>query len=195
MIAPKIEHPYVPLYCEGLRVAMRNLDDESLRVFLALTTYADSRGVCFPGIRTLADDTGLRNERIIAALDRLADSGWIQYLRRAERDPITRQMTSNVYLVNPNVFRSRETVSGVDFSLLNVLFRDSSDFRNHNTTNNRIRNQNQESEPRTPPPTDKPSKKAERRAVEISDRSDESAPQPQNRPARTRPHRPNNNSA
>ena len=153
MIAPAIDTAWNALYCAALRDAIPAMSDEQLRVWLLLTTYADDAGVCWPGYAEIAQRTGYRKERVIEIVDELDDCGLIVILRRAHRDPLTKTMTPNVYMVSPLLMATRRAPEGVDFSLIMERVQISS--------LKRTRNHHQEVLPRTtakepqpePPPT------------------------------------------
>ena len=60
-------------------------------VLLALSDYADKRGICYPGIDRIAIKCGLGNRTVIAALNELRDKGYLINRRRFN--------SSNVYKV------------------------------------------------------------------------------------------------
>lgn len=99
------EEPFAALYCKPLRASIRNLTDIELRVFMTLATYADDQGVCFPGIRTLSDDTGLHSEDVCKAIDGLKSKAFIYYLRHNAVDPITRKIMPNVFGLTGAIMR------------------------------------------------------------------------------------------
>jgi len=92
------------------------MDDRLLRCFIALCTYADQRGVCFPGVRELAAATGFSVELVIELLYQLEDCNMLVYLRRNERDSVTRRQLPNVYMLTSTLYVAREPVEGALFS-------------------------------------------------------------------------------
>lgn len=107
-------HGFTRVYSEKLFEAIQTLPERELRLWLALVAYADIHAVCFPGIAALSAITGYRQENIIELLQALADRGFIEFLRRAQRDPLTRQMMSNVYRVDGIVTTEGKTVEKAD---------------------------------------------------------------------------------
>jgi hypothetical protein len=106
------QQSYAALYCKPLRASIRNLTDIELRVFMTLATYADDQALCYPGVRALSDDTGLRPEDVSSGLDGLKTKGFIYYLRHNAIDPITRRMMPNVYGLTPKILHLK-TDSGI----------------------------------------------------------------------------------
>lgn len=72
-----------------------------------LADCADDLGVCFPGIRHLAEVLNSGKEAVQKALDELEQMGVITYLRRSARDPWTGHYLSNVYQLNPSLLHIR----------------------------------------------------------------------------------------
>jgi hypothetical protein len=99
------QQPYAALYCKPMRASIRNMTNIESKVFLALTTYADERGVCYPGVRELAETTGLQPDEISEGLRGLQSKGFIYYLRYNQIDPVTRKMQPNAYGLNNIYFR------------------------------------------------------------------------------------------
>lgn len=61
-------------------------------LLLAIANYADEQGYCYPGIDTLAFDTGYSEPTVKRARKRLEDEGWLLKKRRWS--------TSNLYRLN-----------------------------------------------------------------------------------------------
>jgi DNA-binding MarR family transcriptional regulator len=61
-------------------------------VLLAIANYSDAQGYCYPGIDTLAFDTGYSEPTVKRARKRLEDEGWLLKKRRYS--------TSNLYRLN-----------------------------------------------------------------------------------------------
>lgn len=107
--------PFTGFYSQKLRESIRVLPDRWLRLYVALSTYSDARGTCFPGLRELSAQTGLNLHEVREGLDALAESGFIAFLRRGERDEITRRQLPDVYALNPALLVVSEPLQGVSF--------------------------------------------------------------------------------
>jgi hypothetical protein len=114
------QQPFAALYCKPLRASIRNLTDIELRVFVTLATYADDRGVCFPGGRALAEDTGLSTTEVSTALDGLKSKSFIYYLRYNQLDPITRKIMPNVYGLTATIMRLN-SITGIQTYMFEFL--------------------------------------------------------------------------
>lgn len=158
------QEPYTALYTAPLRLALRCLDDRLLRLFVALSTYADQRGVCFPGVRELAAVTGYRVELVSELLFQLEERNMLVYLRKNERDPITHRQLPNVYMITSTLYVARDPVEGALFAPLETQLAEKPDPK---LPSERIHNQNQDqesrisskkpaAEPPPQPPTDPP---------------------------------------
>lgn len=95
------QQPYAAFYCKPMKASIRNMTNIECKVFLALAMYADDQGVCYPGVRELAETTGLYPSEVSEGLQGLHRKGFINYLRYNQVDPITRKMQPNVYGVSP----------------------------------------------------------------------------------------------
>lgn len=156
------QEPYTALYTAPLRLALRHLDEKLLRLFVALSTYADERGVCFPGVRELAGVTGYSVELVIELLYQLEQRNMLVYLRKNERDPVTKRQMANVYMITSTLYVSRDPVEGALFPSLESIITEKPD-RHYPSTPIHNQNQDQESrisskepaaEPPPQPPTD-----------------------------------------
>lgn len=107
--------PYTALYTAPLRLALRHLDAKLLRLFIALCTYADARGVCYPGVRELAAVTGYSVELVIELLYQLESHNMMVYLRKNERDPVTKRQMPNVYMLTSSFYVARDPVENALF--------------------------------------------------------------------------------
>lgn len=155
--------PYTAFYSQRLRASIRHMSEVELRIFVLLSTYANDEGICWPGIRELSEQSGYRQEDVIAALECLEAGGYMVFLRRAQRDPLTRHMTSNVYAINPLLLKcSNPTSDPRKFAVMERL-QDSSAFWSHKQHHI---NQHQEAAPdnqhqKAPPPTNQTSEGGE----------------------------------
>jgi hypothetical protein len=154
--------PYTAFYTAPLRLALRQMDDKLLRLFIALSTYADARGICFPGVRELAATTGYSVEMVIELMAQLEACGMLVYLRRNERDPVTKRQMPNVYAITSALYLARDPLEVAVFANLSADLREKPDrklpslpIHNQNQKNQNqeaVKNQNQEPPPQ--PPTD-----------------------------------------
>lgn len=91
---------YVQLYADSLRKAAKELDEAELAVFMYLLSYADDRGVCFPGIKLIAEGTGIRIAAVGDVLHGLAAAGYVLYVRKDSHDPLTKRQLPNIYQIS-----------------------------------------------------------------------------------------------
>lgn len=91
-----MSRPYFSVYSD-IRERLRTISDDALRIWMLLGTFIDSQGRCYPGVKALAILTGYRAERVQAALDELESCGWLRYLRKGQRDPMTGHYVANIY--------------------------------------------------------------------------------------------------
>lgn len=139
------QEPYTALYTAPLRLALRHLDEKLLRLFIALSTYADARGVCYPGVRELAAVTGYRVELISELLYQLEERNMLVYLRKNEKDPVTKRQMPNVYMITSTLYVGRDPVEGALFRSIESIVNEKPD---PNLPSSRIHNQNQDQESR-----------------------------------------------
>lgn len=114
---PENQQPYVALYCKPTRDSISKMSDAEAKVFLALATYADDQGVCFPGVRVLSEYTGKSVTEVSEALQGLSRKGFMIYLRHKAVDPITRKAQPDVYGLSPSLIALR-TDSGIQTYML-----------------------------------------------------------------------------
>lgn len=98
------QQPYAAFYCKPLRASIRNMSDVELRLFIAVGTYIGPEGNCFPGVRELADVTGLQPDEVSAGLESLNKKALLHYLRRNQRDQLTGKILPNVMTLTPQIF-------------------------------------------------------------------------------------------
>lgn len=140
--------PYTAFYTFALRDVIVQLDDAALRIYVLLATYADGRGICWPGMNELEARSGLYRKRIIQALEALESLGLLVYVRRACRDPLTGQWLNNVYGLTPKLYKG-QTISE-PYTPESQFSPQKSDNQNHQQESiTRIKNQNQELESTT----------------------------------------------
>ena len=112
---------YLRLDSLEARAQFAVLDDDELRTFLDLATYADRRGVCFPGARRIAEETGLTIDVVYSALEGLEKKGFTVCLLRDAHNPITRKQMPNTYALNPALILVCEEVPQAVFAELTDL--------------------------------------------------------------------------
>jgi hypothetical protein len=144
MMPETTQQPYAALYCKPLRASIRNMTDVEMKVFVALTTYADDQGICFPGVRALTEDTGKSATDVSEALDGLMRKGFFVYLRHKAVDPITRKMQPDVYGLTGAILHTT-SVTGIQTYMFEFLLQLSPS--NHAQPDSINQNQNPESEP------------------------------------------------
>jgi hypothetical protein len=105
---------FTAFYTQDLRETIGTLSHKALRVYVLLATYADKRGVCWPGVKELSERANMRVESVMDGLQELEQLALICYARRNERDPITGKIVPNVYIVSGSLVRSAD--SGFDVS-------------------------------------------------------------------------------
>lgn len=103
---------YVGLCVQPLRQIIGQVSDCELRVYVALSTYVDPYGTCWPGINELHKVTGLRHEDVMAALESLSGRGLVVVVRRGEWDNLTRRMLPNIYALTPDFVYIRPELRG-----------------------------------------------------------------------------------
>jgi DNA-binding MarR family transcriptional regulator len=135
----------------ALRSQIGAMSHKALRIYLLLSTYADRSGVCWPGIKELADMSCLHPESVMSALDELEQMGLMVYLRRNERDPVTKRQLVNVYEIRGSLLRADSEAD--------------SEAKHEIKTTNEITNDNNQfhkNHLHAPPPLTKPRREAER---------------------------------
>jgi hypothetical protein len=82
-------------------LALQKLSGSRYKILHYLINRADSRGICYPGIDTIASGTGYSEPTVRDGLQALNECNLMRYLRRDEQDPVTKRQLSNVYMINP----------------------------------------------------------------------------------------------
>lgn len=95
--------PFTGFYSLPMREAMRCLSDRERVLFVTIALYSGPNGTARPGVRELHEATGYHTKLISDLLDELHRRGLVMILRRGERDPLTQQILSDVYAVNPDL--------------------------------------------------------------------------------------------
>jgi hypothetical protein len=83
-------------------LALANLSGCQYKTLRYLVNRADTRGICYPGIDRISAETGYNERHSRRALDILWSMDLIRFVRKDERDPVTRQQLPNAYQVNPD---------------------------------------------------------------------------------------------
>ena len=138
----------------ALRSQIGAMSHKALRIYVLLSTYADRSGVCWPGIKELSDMSCLHPETVGSALDELEKMGLMVYLRRNERDPVTKRQLVNVYEIRGCLLRADSEAD--------------SERKHENETTNEITNDNNQfhkNHLHAPPPLTKPRREAEKQAA------------------------------
>lgn len=148
MMPENNQQPYVALYCKPLRASISKMTDNESKVFMALATYADDQGICFPGVRVLSEDTGKSATEVSEALQGLSRKGFMRYLRHKAQDPITRKMQPDVYGLNPAIIQVK-TDSGIQTYMHEFLNQIYGENLHNQTPRTNSSNQNQEPTPVT----------------------------------------------
>lgn len=95
--------PFVGFYSLRLRDYLRCLTGQELMVFVALASYVNEAGTCYPGVRELSAVTTYPPQIVSDLLKSLQDKHLVVFLRQAARDPLTGRMVPDVYAVNPEI--------------------------------------------------------------------------------------------
>jgi hypothetical protein len=150
----------------ALRALIGTMSHKALRVYVLLATYADRTGICWPGIAELSTRSGLRAESVMDAMEELERAGLLVYVRRNERDPVTKKQMVNVYEIRGCLLKA-DSVSD-------------SAFEHETQTTNEITNDNNQfhkNHLQAPPPsTNEPRRETERARTKASTmRSDDTS--------------------
>lgn len=87
---------------EQKTVARKDLKCSAYKVLDYLVDKADVVGKAWPDFQTIQDECNLADKTVDSALTQLAEAGYIKYLRKAEKDPLTGYMQTNVYQIRPD---------------------------------------------------------------------------------------------
>ncbi|MBI1278197.1 MAG: hypothetical protein GC179_08725 [Anaerolineaceae bacterium] len=99
---PAIE-PFTGFYSKALRGILPCLSGQETKLFVAVASYTDEQGKCYPGIRELSDVTTFPEKVVSDLLSDLEAKGLVLTLRKSERDMYTGRMMPDVYIVNPEI--------------------------------------------------------------------------------------------
>jgi DNA-binding transcriptional ArsR family regulator len=86
--------------------AIRGLDGTAKSILAYLADRADPHGVCFPGLGTIALDTGWNRATVVRALDRLEETGLITRFF----DPARKSKSTRLTLDRPSTRRTERLV-------------------------------------------------------------------------------------
>lgn len=95
--------PFTAFYSPKLRDILPCLSAQETKLFVALATYMNDLGTCWPGVRELAAITTFPPEVVSDLLQSLQAKKLIIFLRQSERDPLTGKMRADVYAINPEI--------------------------------------------------------------------------------------------
>jgi hypothetical protein len=174
---------FTAFYTQELRAMIAQLSHKALRMYVLIATYADKRGVCWPGLKELSERANMRIESVIDGLRELEILALIGYARRNERDPVTGQMRSNVYIVSGCLVRSAD--SGFDPASEHEpipLFELKSNTTNEITNDNKQESTNQF---QAPPPSNQAAS-TEKAAVGADDYATQEQKQPKKTKAKAK---------
>ena len=163
----------------ALRSQIGAMSHKALRIYVLLSTYADRGGVCWPGIKELSDMSCLHPETVGSALDELEQMGLMVYLRRNERDPVTKRQLVNVYEIRGCLVRADSEAD--------------SERKHENETTNEITNDNNQfhkNHLHAPPPLTKPRREAEKQTAsggDYANRGEKTKAKDKNSKAKTAP--------
>lgn len=82
-------------------IALRCLPGCEYKAYRYLVNRADTIGVCYPKIPTIADAIGCSAREAQRALEVLNDNDVFRYRRKNAFNPVTRRKETNVYQINP----------------------------------------------------------------------------------------------
>lgn len=156
--------PFTAFDTLALRSQIGAMSHKALRIYVLLSTYADRSGVCWPGIKELSDMSCLHPESVMSALDELEQMSLMVYLRRNERDPVTKRQLVNVYEIRGSLLRAdseADSESKHEIKTTNEITNDNNQFHKNHL--------------HAPPPLTKPRREAEKQAAPGLDYANEQA--------------------
>ena len=95
--------PFTGFYSKAMRDELRCMTGDEAKMFMAVALYSGPDGMARPGVRELHDATGYHTKVVSDLLKILQQKDLVLILRQNERDPLTGQMLSDVYVVNPAI--------------------------------------------------------------------------------------------
>lgn len=84
------------------RMALTHLHWRTYKVLRLMHSYVDELGICFPGVRALAEQTGFSKDTISKHVNILIACRLVAVIREPERDPLTRRYMPRVYIISPH---------------------------------------------------------------------------------------------
>lgn len=112
--------PFTGFYSKAMRGLLPCLSGQELKVFVAVSTYTDEQGKCYPGVRELSDITTFPPNAISDLLEVLETKGLVLTIRKAQRDPLTGRVVPDVYIVNPEILLVSDLSLWMEIRLRNV---------------------------------------------------------------------------
>src|ERR1043165_1663766 len=112
--------PFTGFYSKAMRSLLPCLSGQELKLFVAIATYTDEQGKCYPGVRQLSDVTTFPEKVISDLLTDLDAKGLVLTIRKMQRDPLTGRMMPDVYIVNPEILLISDLSLWIEIRLRNV---------------------------------------------------------------------------
>lgn len=100
---PVAKEAFTGFYSQAMRNLLPCLSGQETKLFVAVATYTDDKGMCYPGVRELSDVTTFPEKAVSDLLADLENKGLVLTVRKSERDPFTGRMMPDVYIVNPEI--------------------------------------------------------------------------------------------
>lgn len=94
---------FTGFYSMALRDILPCLTGQEVKVFVALASYVNELGTCWPGVRELSVVTTFPPQIVSDLLKSLQEKDLVVFLRQSERDPLTGKMRADVYGLNPAI--------------------------------------------------------------------------------------------
>lgn len=139
--------PFTGFYSKATRDVMRCLSGDEAKMFMTVALYSGHDGMARPGVRELHDATGYHTTDVSNLLKALQQKDLVMVLRQGERDPLTKQMLPDVYVVNPEIVLVSNPTLWQENRFRHVNMPESTfPVKTVQAEQNRIRKQNQEAE-------------------------------------------------
>lgn len=94
---------FTGIYSLKLRGLLSCLTGQELQIFMALVTYTNDMGTCWPGVRELSAVTTIPTSATSRILESLVQYHLVAVVRRDERDELTGKIKPNVYALSPEI--------------------------------------------------------------------------------------------
>lgn len=138
---------FTGFYSKAMRDELRCMSGDETKLFVTIALYSGPDGMARPGVRELHDATGYHTKVVSALLKTLQEKRLVMVLRQNERDPLTGQMLSDVYIVNPEIVLVSNPTLWQENRFRHASMPEShSSVKSAQAEQNRIRKQNQEEE-------------------------------------------------